>query len=114
LSFHLCQVQDEFAMELRHILIRTQPMRLTEAALNFLDGKGIHVYDEESTYIKLFIFEGNPILLPHFVCVGYFVVEVCKQYKSRSSFFDKKKKRQFILFPFLVVDISIKIISHLA
>jgi hypothetical protein len=81
-------------------LLERRPMRLTEVVLNFLDGKGIHVYDEESTHIRLFIFEGKPFLLPHFVCDKYFVAEVYRQYKSWSSFFNKKRNCQFISFPF--------------
>jgi hypothetical protein len=61
-------VQDEFFREFGHILIVTQPMRFTEVVLNFLDEKGIHVYDEESTHITLFGFEGKHFLLSGFVC----------------------------------------------
>jgi hypothetical protein len=89
-------------------------MRLTNVAFNFLKGKGIHVYEEEFTYIKLCEFEGNHFLLSHFVCYRYFLVEVCRQYKTWSSFFDKKRKCQFISLPFHVFDILIRGLTHLA
>jgi hypothetical protein len=81
-------------------LVGTQPLRITQEALNFLKGKGIYVYEEESTYIRLYGFEGKPFLLPNFVCDRYFFVEVCRQYKSWSSFFDKKRKNN--LFPYFL------------
>jgi hypothetical protein len=62
--FHLCQVQDKFVKEIRHILIGTQPIRLTKAALNFLKGKGIYIYEEESTYIKLYGFKESLSCFP--------------------------------------------------
>jgi hypothetical protein len=90
--FHFVLVQDKFVKEFQYILTGTLPTRVSQEALDFLKGKGICVYKEKSTYIRLYGFEGRPFLLPNFVSDRYFVVEVCRQYRSWSSFFDKKRK----------------------
>jgi hypothetical protein len=60
----------------------------------------------------LYVFEGKPLLLPNFVCDQYFVAKVSKQYRTWSSFFEKKRKRQFISLPFNEANIKIKILLH--
>jgi hypothetical protein len=89
-------------------------MIITQEALNFLKGKSIYVYGEESTYIRLYVFEGKMFLLPNFMCDRHFFAKVCRQYKSWSSFFDKRRKQQFISLLFHVTNISIICLPHLS
>jgi hypothetical protein len=59
-------------------LIGIEPARVTKVTMDFLMGKGVCVLDEQFTYIRLFGFEGKPLLLPHFVCDIFFVYELCR------------------------------------
>jgi hypothetical protein len=63
--------------------------------------------------MRLFSFEGNPLLLPWFVCDIFLVYELCRQYGMWSFFFDKKRKWQCIPIPFNIFDITAKISSSL-
>jgi hypothetical protein len=51
---------------------------VTGVTIDFLIGKGVCVFDEEFTYIRLFGFEGKPLLLPRFVCDIFLVYELCR------------------------------------
>jgi hypothetical protein len=112
--FHFYEIQDSFVREFRCMLTGMEPDKLTEAVVNFLVGKGVYIFEEKFTYIRLFGFEGKPFLLPCFVCDIFFIYELCRQYKVWSTFFDKKRKKQFIPMPFKIVGILVKSSSNLA
>jgi hypothetical protein len=90
--FYFYQIQDSFIKECRSMLTGTEPTRVTEATLDFLKGKGVCVFEEQFTYIRIFGFEGKPLLLPRFMCDIFLVYELCRQYRTWSLFFDKKRK----------------------
>ena len=69
--------------------------------------------DDEHTYFKLYRFEGTPFLLPRFVTNYIFTSEVCQQYLYWCSFFEQKKKHQFMQTPFSVAKIRVNNIFHL-
>jgi hypothetical protein len=97
--FYFYEIQDSFVKECKSILIRTDLARVIEAAMDFLRGKGVCVFEEKFTYIRLFNFKGKPLLLPQFVCDRFFVYELCRQYRTLSLLFDKKRKKKFIPCP---------------
>jgi hypothetical protein len=88
--FHFYIIQDRFLKEFRHVLTRVEPKRITQEAEEFLKGKGICIQEENHTYIQLYGCQENPLLLPIFVCDRYFVVEICRQYKSWCILFERK------------------------
>jgi hypothetical protein len=66
------------------------------------------VLDEQFTYIRIFGFEGNPLLLPWFFCYRFLVYELCRKYRTWYLFFDKKGKQKFIPMPFNIAYIKVK------
>jgi hypothetical protein len=87
--------------------------RITQEVEDFLKGKGICMHEEDHSYIRLYGYEGSPFLLPTFFCDRYFVVELCRQYKTWSTIFYKKRKSQSISLPFNVAIVTIRSSSHL-
>jgi hypothetical protein len=79
--FHFYQSQDYFVRECRSMLIRIEPARLTEESIGFLVGKGVCIFEEKFTYIRIFVFEGKRFLIAHFVCDRFFFYELCRQNK---------------------------------
>jgi len=61
----------------------------------------------------LYGYDGSPFLLPTFVCDRYLVAEVYGKYKAWSILFERNRKRQFISFPFVVSNITIRNTFHL-
>lgn len=84
-----------------------------EDAKDFLLGKGICHNEDIHTYIKLFCFEGNHFLLSQFVIDKFFVIEVCSQYLIQSTYFEKKRKRQFIQFSLPIPNIQVRNSTYL-
>jgi hypothetical protein len=64
--FQLCLISYEFLKKFINILTGATPAKITQEAKDFLKGKGIYVFEEDSTYIRLYGFEGRPFLLPTF------------------------------------------------
>jgi hypothetical protein len=62
--FHFGLVQDKFFKEFQYIFTRKLQARVSQEALDFLKGKGICVYKDKSTYIRLYGYEGNHPFLP--------------------------------------------------
>jgi hypothetical protein len=58
------------------MLVGIEPNSITEVALYFLKGKGVCAFEEVSTYIMFFDFEGKTLVLPKFVCDKFLVYEL--------------------------------------
>jgi hypothetical protein len=56
--------------------------RLSNESTTFIVGKGVFKVQDEFSYIRLYGFQGKPFLLPYFVYDKFFMVEVCRQYRS--------------------------------
>jgi hypothetical protein len=87
--------------------------RLSLKATTFLAGKGFFETSKDFSIIRIFGCEEKPFLLPFYVLDKHFVVEVCRKYKTWDHFFNEKRKKQFIPFPWKVGEITVKHISHL-
>jgi hypothetical protein len=64
------------------MLVGADPKTITQEVEEFLNIKDIFIQEENHTYIWLYGFLENPLLLPMFVCDRYFVIEVYQQYKT--------------------------------
>jgi hypothetical protein len=95
------------------MLVEAYSKRINQKVEEFLKGKGIFIQEENYTYIQLYGCEENPLLLPTFVYDRYFVMEVCWKYKEWCILFEKKRKKQFITFPFRVGDTIIRNLKHM-
>jgi hypothetical protein len=87
--------------------------RLSLEVASFLSEKGVFEALEEFSFLRLYGFQGKPLLLPFYVSDRLFVIEVCRQYKYWAHFFNEKRKKQFIPLPWRVGEIYVKHISHL-
>jgi len=76
-------------------------------------GKGVFETIEDFSIIRLFGCEEKHFLLPFYISEKYFVIDVCKKYKSWVHFFNEKGKKQFIFLPWKVRENIVKHISHL-
>jgi hypothetical protein len=70
--------------------------RLSLDVASFLAEKGFFETLEEFSLLRLFKFQGKPLLLPFHVFVQLFIIEVCRQYKYWAHFFNEKRKKQYI------------------
>jgi hypothetical protein len=95
-----------------------EPYVIIEAGAKFIVGKGLYIFEESFTYMRLFCIEGKPFLLPCFVCDIYifylFIFEPYRQYKECSTFFYKRRKQYFIPMPLKIAGILVKSSSNLA
>jgi hypothetical protein len=62
--FYFYQIQDSFIKECKSMLTGTDLARVTKVAMDFLKGKGVCVFEEKFTYIRLFGFKGKPYFFP--------------------------------------------------
>jgi hypothetical protein len=106
-------VQYKFVIDFRHMSVGEDPKRINHKDEEFLKGKGIFIQEKNHTYIWLYGYQEKPFLLPIILYDIYFVMEVCRQYKSWCILFDRKRKKRFTTLPFKVGNKIIKNLSHL-
>jgi hypothetical protein len=78
-----------------------------------LKEKGVWIFQDQFTYIRIFGFKGKPLILHQFVCDIFISYELCRKYNMWSLFFDKKRKQRFMPMPFKMIRITIKSSSSL-
>lgn len=103
-SFHIFQIYVSFLGHCRALLIRVAPDIYTEGDRYLLEGKGFYYFDKGYLIIQLLNYEESPTLLPKFFTDRLFMLEVCIQYLSWSTFLEMREKCQFIqiLFSLLI------------
>jgi hypothetical protein len=111
--FILFIIQYKYFREFGNILVGEDPKRITKEAEYFLKGKGICIQEKNHNYILLYGCLENPLVLCIYICVRYFFVAVCHQYKAQRILFDVKRKKQFITLHVRVGDTIVRKISHL-
>lgn len=97
--------------ELHHNWMRAHPN--IRIGSNFLVGKCVHEERESNIVIGIYGFQDNPLLFPKFFMDKCFVAEVPRQYHPWLILFECKKKKQYITFPFIVGEVTIKNTIHL-
>jgi hypothetical protein len=70
--------------------------RLLLETASFLSEKGVFEELEKISFLRLYGFQGKPFLLPFYISDRIFIIEVCRQYKYWTHFFNEKRKNQFI------------------
>jgi hypothetical protein len=111
--YRFYQVQSAFLSMFKKMIDGSSTQRLSNEATIFLTGKGSFEVQDRFSYIRLYGFQGKSLLLPYCFSDKFFIIEVCKKYKSWAYLFNEKRKKQFIPFPLKVREVIVKNISHL-
>jgi hypothetical protein len=112
-QYNFYPVHNNFISDFKKLIFGPNTSRLSLEVASFLTEKGIFETMEDFSVLRLFGFQGKPFFLPFYVSDRHFVIEVCRQYKYWAHFFNEKRKKQFIPFPWRVGEIVVKHISHL-
>jgi hypothetical protein len=112
-TYYFYEVYNEFVIVFKKLLFGENTTRLSLEATTFLNKRGTLEKMENYNVIRIFGSRESPFFLPYYISDKIFIIEVARKYRFWLHFFNEKRKRQFIPFPWKIGEIILRGIAKI-